>query len=527
MTSSTSRGQLSGRGKQSSATVRVAIYTRKSVSEGLDQEFNTLDAQREAVKAYVQSQRGEGWAALPESYDDGGYTGANTDRPAFQRLLVDIEAGKVDAVAVYKLDRLSRSLLDFAHLMEILQARGVAFVSVTEHFETSSPMGRMVLNMLATFAQFERETIAQRTSDKMLASRRRGMWTGGRPVLGYDVVEKRLVVNEDEADRVRAIFELYLDLGSLLAVVDELRRQAWTTKIWTTKEGKLHHGRPFTKGSLRGLLTNPLYAGRVRAGEEVVEGLHEAVVGEATWRAVQQKLLDNAGRRGRSGRRKHDALLAGLVRCGACGAGMTTHYTKKGDRRYAYYVCQTVQKAGASACPGSRVAAGELEAFVVDQLREVGRDPAVLDATLAADRSGRDARRPELEAEARRLASKQGRLKAERENLVDAVAKGDGNASHVLLERVEALDEEVAGAGQRIEAVSGELAALELGAIDGDELRTALEDLEPIWGELFPKERVRVLALLLESVEFNGAEGEVVLTFRPGAPRGLAGEAWS
>ena len=192
-TATRKRPKQNGRSAAPSKTVRVAVYTRKSVSEGLDQEFNSLDAQRDAVEAYVQSQRGEGWAALPERYDDGGFTGANTDRPAFQRLLADIEAGKVDVVGVYKIDRLSRSLPDFARLMEFFERHGVTFISVTQQFNTTSSMGRLLLNILMSFAEFERETIAERTRDKMLASRRRGLWTGGRPVLGYDVAEKRLV----------------------------------------------------------------------------------------------------------------------------------------------------------------------------------------------------------------------------------------------------------------------------------------------------------------------------------------------
>ena len=223
---------------------RVAIYTRKSVSEGLDQAFNSLDAQREAVEGYVRSQEGAGWRALPERYDDGGYSGATTDRPAFQRLVADIAARRVDVVAVYRLDRLSRSLVDFAGLMRDFEERGVAFVSVTERFDTSTPMGRMVLNLLATFAQFERETIAQRTRDKVGASRRRGMWTGGRPVLGYDVVDKRLVVNPREADEVRRIFDLYLDLGGVTAVVEELRLLGLTNKRWTTRSGAEQGGGP-------------------------------------------------------------------------------------------------------------------------------------------------------------------------------------------------------------------------------------------------------------------------------------------
>lgn len=224
--------------KSTPATTRVAIYTRKSVSEGLDMEFNTLEAQREAVEAYVRSQRGEAWTALAERYDDGGYTGANTDRPAFQRLLADIEAGKVDVVAVYKIDRLSRSLADFARLMELFERHGVTFVSVTQQFNTTSSMGRLTLNILMSFAEFERQTIAERVRDKIHASRRRGMWTGGRPVLGYDVVEKKLVVNSEESGRVLAIFQLYRDLGSLLATTHELDFRGWTTKAWTNQEGR-------------------------------------------------------------------------------------------------------------------------------------------------------------------------------------------------------------------------------------------------------------------------------------------------
>jgi site-specific DNA recombinase len=355
-------------------TVRVAIYTRKSVSEGLDQQFNTLDAQREAVEAYVQSQRGEGWAALPERYDDGGYTGANTDRPAFQRLLRDIEAGKVDTVAVYKFDRLSRRQIDFLRTLELFEEQGVGFVSVTQHLDTSTSMGRCMMNVMSAFAQLEREVISERTRDKIRASRAKGLWTGGRPVLGYDIDNKRLAVNEEEAEQVRATFALYLEYGSLLAVVDELKKRAWTTKSWTNKKGRLVLGRPFTKDSVHGLLTNPLYLGKVRCGDVLHDGAHEAIVDEKTWYAVQERLKSNAGGRAGRGKRKHDALLAGLARCGVCGSAMSPHHTKKGSRRYAYYVCVRQQKEGARICPGSRVPAGDLESFVLDRVRAIGQD---------------------------------------------------------------------------------------------------------------------------------------------------------
>src|SRR6266550_3755042 len=219
------------------ATVRCAIYTRKSTEEGLEQQFNSLDAQREAALAYIQSQRHEGWKCLPTRYDDGGFTGGNMDRPALKRLMADLEAGQVDCVVVYKVDRLSRSLLDFARMMQAFDDHGVAFVSVTQQFNTATSMGRLVLNVLLSFAQFEREIIAERTRDKVAATRRKGKWTGGTPILGYDVDPQanRLAINAQEAERVRAIFGLYLEREALVPVVEELERRGWVNKLWLTK----------------------------------------------------------------------------------------------------------------------------------------------------------------------------------------------------------------------------------------------------------------------------------------------------
>lgn len=218
--------------------VRCAIYTRKSTDEGLDSDFSSLDAQRESCVAYIASQKHEGWV-LVEVYDDGGYSGGNMERPGLRRLLADLEAGKIDCVVVYKVDRFTRSLLDFARMMELFERRHVSFVSVTQQFNTTNSLGRLVLNILLSFAQFEREMIAERTRDKMSAARRKGKWTGGMPVLGYDVDAKggKLVVNEEEATRVRVMFQLYLELRSLITVVQELNRRRWTTKQWVTKKG--------------------------------------------------------------------------------------------------------------------------------------------------------------------------------------------------------------------------------------------------------------------------------------------------
>jgi site-specific DNA recombinase len=278
---------------------RCAIYTRKSTEEGLDQEFNSLDAQREAAEAYILSQRSEGLSALPERYDDGGFSGGNLARPALQRLLADIRASAVDCVVVYKVDRLSRSLIDFARIIEVLDKCRVSFVSVTQQFNTTNSLGRLTLNILLSFAQFERDIIGERTRDKMSASRRKGKWTGGHPVLGYDIDPRggRLILNADEAHRVRAIFKLYLDYNAMLPVVREIDRRGWHTKQWVTRRGETQGGKPFTKGRLYRLLTNPIYTGNVEFKGQVYDGEHEAILEAEIWERVQQVLHRN----GRSG----------------------------------------------------------------------------------------------------------------------------------------------------------------------------------------------------------------------------------
>ena len=502
------------------ATVRVAIYCRQSV-EDTTSTFNSLHAQREAVEAYVTSQRGAGWVALPERYDDGGYTGANMARPAFKRLMAEIEAGRVDVVAVYKIDRLSRSMLDFVRLMEAFKQSGVTFVSVTQQFSTTDAVGRMTLNLLATFAEFERECISERTKDKISAARRKGMWTGGRPVLGYDLVQKRLGPNKDEAEQVRAIFALYLECGSLMRAVEELNRRGWRAKSWTTAIGEQVRGGRFDKSSLRHLLRNPIYVGRTRLGTESFEGVHEAIVDREVWDAVQVRLRTN-GQRGTPGSpNKYGHLLRGILFCGACGSAMQSTYARRGDRTWSYYVCGRMQQEGASTCPGSRVAVGELEAFVVARIRQVGIDPALVREAIAAARREREARLPELEADVRRSGVDKKRLESERTNLVSAVA-GGGAGVGVLVERLGAVDEELAAVEARIEVARAELVTARVQALDEAELRAALASFDPVWDELFPRERARILALLIERITYRRADGEVSITFRPSGVKSLA-----
>lgn len=377
-----SRVQTTGKAK-----VRCAIYTRKSSEEGLDQSFNSLDAQRESAEAYIKSQSSEGWTCLPEDYSDGGFTGGNMDRPALKRLFADIAARKIDAVVVYKVDRLSRSLIDFARMMELFEKHQVSFVSVTQRFSTVDSMGRLTLNMLLSFAQFEREIISERTRDKIAATRRKGKWSGGRPILGYDIQRSgndewgkwggasnsRLVINEPEAQRVREIFDLYLKHEALVPVVTELDKRGWLTKAWTTRKGKACGGRPFDKQGLYTLLSNCAYIGRVRHKLNTYPGEHKAIVDTEVFERVQAVIKRNGSNGGTVVRNRYGSLLKGILKCGSCGCSMGCTYSSgrsSSGIQYRYYVCLSAQKRGWATCPVKSVQASVIEEFVVGEVRK-------------------------------------------------------------------------------------------------------------------------------------------------------------
>jgi site-specific DNA recombinase len=327
--------RTSGSGANGSAenrVIRCAIYTRKSTEEGLQQEFNSLDAQREAGEAFIGSQKLEGWQLVTDRFDDGGYTGGNMDRPALQRLLAAVESRLVDCVVVYKVDRLSRALMDFARIIEVLDRNGVSFVSVTQQFNTTTSLGRLTLNILLSFAQFEREIISERTRDKMSAARRKGKWIGGHPVLGYDIDPKggRLIVNPEEAEQVRTLFEMYLEFGSLVPVLQEAARRGRLTKRWTTEDGRVRGGQRISKGTLHGILTNAIYTGMVDHKGTLYPGEHDRIVDQNTWDRVHETLQRNGADKGASIRNKFGALLRGLLFCVPCGTPMMHTYQ---DRR--------------------------------------------------------------------------------------------------------------------------------------------------------------------------------------------------
>jgi len=358
---------------------RCAVYTRKSTEEGLDMEFNSLDAQREACEAFIASQKSEGWVLVPNRYDDGGVSGGTLERPALKRLLADIEGGRVDVVVVYKIDRLSRSLMDFAKLVDVFERRDVTFVSVTQSFNTTTSMGRLTLNVLLSFAQFEREVIGERIRDKVAASRRKGMWMGGYPPLGYDVRDRKLIVNEAEVATVRKIFERFVRVGSATALARTLAAEGMKTK----------QGSSIDKGFLYRLLNNRVYLGEAVHKGTAYPGEHKAIVSRELWDKVHAILRDSPRLRASRTRAQTPALLKGLI-FGPTRSAMTPTHTRRRGKQYRYYVTNSVLKRGPEACPIRRIPAAEVETAVVDQIRDLLRAPEIILRTWRAVRKSDD-----------------------------------------------------------------------------------------------------------------------------------------
>ena len=403
---------------------RCAVYTRKSSEEGLDMEFNSLDAQREACEAYIASQKAEGWLLVPDHFDDGGFSGGTLERPALQRLLADIEANRVDVVVVYKIDRLSRSLMDFAKLVEVFDRNRVTFVSVTQSFNTTTSMGRLTLNVLLSFAQFEREVIGERIRDKFAASRKKGMWMGGWAPLGYDIKDRKLVVNDAEAATVRMIFQRFLRIGSMTKLTAALRSEGMRTK----------GGKPVDKGYLYRILNNRVYLGEAVHKGTAYPGEHAAIVERPLWDRVHDIIRDSPRKRGMRTRAQTPALLQGVI-FGPTGAAMTPSHTRRGGKLYRYYVSTDVLKRDADTCPVRRIPAAEIESAVIEHVRGLLRSPEVIVRTWRLARQSRE-------------------------------------------------------------------------DISEEEVRDALERLDPLWDELFPAEQARIVQLLVERIDIapDGAD---------------------
>jgi len=366
---------------------RCAMYTRKSTEEGLEQAFNSLDAQREACAAYILSQAHEGWEPVSEHYDDGGWSGGNMARPALQQLLADIAAGKVDVIVVYKVDRLTRSLADFARIVEALDKAGASFVSITQAFNTTTSMGRLTLNVLLSFAQFEREVTSERIRDKVAASKRKGMWMGGPVPLGYRLCDRRLFIEGAEAETIRHIFRRYSEVRSIGVLADELAGAGVRSKVRNFKNGRSSGGVIFTPGSISQLLKNPLFAGKVKHRDELFEGEHEAIIDVELWVLVQSILQSNTRDRQLGLRVRSPSLLRGLI-TDPDGRPMMPTFTTKGGRQHRYYLTRLTP--GERRDSAWRVPAGDIERAVLDCVAK-----AVLTRMLVSDERCSAAEAPE------------------------------------------------------------------------------------------------------------------------------------
>ncbi len=480
--------------------LHCAIYTRKSHEEGLEQEFNSLDAQRESAEFYIESQKLLGWRALPDRYDDGGYSGGTMERPALQRLLADIDAGKVDVIVVYKIDRLSRALLDFTKMIDMFNDREVCFVSVTQQISTTDSTGRMMLNVLMTFAQYEREVIAERIRDKVAAAKRRGKYCGGVPILGYDVdrESKKIIVNPEEAKVVQYIFRRFIQLGSAKKMGQELNEQGYRTKSWTTKKGKVRKGVKWNTGHVYRLLNNRTYIGEIVHKDESYPGEHNAIVDRKTWDKVQAVLADNKPVKVSMARTRIVAPLKGVIRCGHCGCAMGPTYSRKNDRQYTYYICQKDAKRSVSRCPLKRVPAGDIERAVVEQLSAVFRSPTLVAKTYFAAREIESAEKERLIRQKVQLADD---LAQARQQAVELMKPGKvgPNKDEVLA----TVNRKAVDLSKQLTHVASRCKIYHGSAITEQDVSEAFANVETFWKDLFPVERNRLIRLLVEKVEIR------------------------
>jgi site-specific DNA recombinase len=498
-------------GSPEKKVLRCAIYTRKSTEEGLQQEFNSLDAQREAGEAFIVSQKQEGWQVVTDQFDDGGYTGGNMDRPALKRLLAAVESRSVDCVVVYKVDRLSRSLMDFARIIEVFDQNGVSFVSVTQQFNTTTSIGRLTLNILLSFAQFEREIISERTRDKMSAARRKGKWIGGHPVLGYDIDPKggRIVVNPEEAEQVRTLFCLYLELGSLLPVLQEAERRRLLTKRWTTEDGKVRGGQRISKGTMHGILTNVIYTGMVDHKGTLYPGEHERIIDQNTWDRTHETLRRNNGDNGASLRNKFGALLRGLLFCVPCGTPMMHTYTMRKSKRYRYYVCYNAQQQGWKNCETKSVPAQAIESAVLDSIRRIGTDPKLAEAVATEALNQVARRRQEIDKESESLRRS---LRQLNQNLARDAADTRVDSGG-RFERMATLQREIETMERRLAELTSERRDRDREHVNADDLRRTLAEFDAIWSSMTTKEQEQMIHLLVTKVGYDGRTGKVTVNF--------------
>ncbi|MBL7046503.1 MAG: recombinase family protein [Candidatus Marinimicrobia bacterium] len=493
---------------QTKTQVRCAIYTRKSTEEGLEQEYNTLDAQWDACESYILSQKSRGWETIPTHYDDGGFTGANIERPAFNRLLTDIKAGFISTVVVYKVDRLSRSLADFASMMKIFEKFNVSFVSVTQYFDTSSSIGRMTLNILITFAQFEREMISERIRDKIARSRQKGKYMGGQPILGYDVVDKKLIINENEKYQIQKIYDFYLNNRSIRKIVDMVNDWGWTTKQWKTKRGHLAGGKPFNPQVLYTILKNPTYVGKIRHHDKVYDGEHEGIISQDIFSKVQSLLKNNSVAQTNTNRRRINSMLRGILFCGSCGSKMAKSYTYKPTKKYAYYMCLNVIKNGRNKCGNPSVPSVKLDEFVVNHIKEITVNPEFLASFIEEFSMQKQTEIENIKNELKTLTVKLASYHLERDRM----------ALENRLTEIEALNntkEQIEKVTERIHYLEKKKNILTSSRLNAGDITVTLNKFFPIWDTITINEQNRIMDKLFKEIFWDGKTEKLDFHYSP------------
>lgn len=484
-------------------TKQVAIYTRKSTDAKMEQEVHSLSVQRASAESFVAAQKHQGWECMEEHFDDNNISGATLERPALTRLKGLIREGKIHVVVVHRLDRLSRSLSQFLELMDFFDRHGVALVSVTQNINTGDAMGRLMLQIIMSFAEFEREMIRDRVTDRMHAARKKGRYIGGRVVLGYRVKPEggELEIDELEAIRVREIFELYLELRSIKATVHELERRDWRNKKWVTRKGTVCGGNAFTISSLHNLLTNPIYIGKVTLKGEIYEGKHDGILDPQLFERVQSVLKSNSVQKGNRKRNSHAALLKGLLTCKSCETAFVHTYTRKQGRMYRYYTCGNKRMNGAEACPSPSIPAGEIESLVVEQLMSIGTNPELQNEVYR--QLSATVERKQAETKSRRKTARQQLARLERE----LASSREFEAPQTLIHHLEAKKREA----ERIleETGSGDVSAVP----SREDVVRVLRDMQALWPTFNTGEKCAFVKALVRQVDYDAVEGSITLHF--------------
>ncbi len=483
--------------------IPAAIYARKSTDAKLEQQVNSISVQCAAARSFIESQKHQGWYCIDEELSDNNQSGATLKRPALRRLMQLIKKGKVKVVVVNRLDRISRSLSQFLELMTFFEEHGVALVSVTQNINTSTPMGRLMLSIIMSFSEFERELICERVTERMYAARKNGQFLGGRPVLGYNIKPegRALEIDEIEAIRVREIFELYLELRSIKAVVLELKKRGWKNKQWVTREGKVIGGTDFTASTLHNLLKNQIYTGKVTLKGEIYEGQHNGIVDPDIFARVQSMLANNDVQKGNRNRNSHDALLKGLLKCKSCGTAFVHAGTKKKSKYYRYYTCSNKRLNGAHACPSPSIPAGEIENLVTEQLMSIGTNPELQEMVHRQLAEAMDAKQA-TSARAKKTATQQlNRITKE------LASSREFGASESLILHLEQKRQEAENALENAEKDAT------WHQPSKEDVIAVVRDMAGLWPMFNTGEKCAFVKTLIRQVEYDAVEGSITLHF--------------